>query len=51
MRRLLITKIPNVTVAVTGLKPVIDTWTFATDGRTLTRDADDHIEILVYGKQ
>lgn len=44
-------KVPNVTVVVTGLKPVIDTWTLATDGRTLTHDADDHHEIFVYDKQ
>ena len=44
-------KIPNATVIVTGLKPVIDTWTLAADGRTLTHDADDHKEIYVYEKQ
>ena len=44
-------KIPNVTVVVTGLKPVIDTWTLAVEGRTLTHDADDHKEIYVYEKQ
>ena len=44
-------KIPNVTVVVTGLKPVIDTWTLAAEGRTLTHDADDHKEIYVYEKQ
>jgi hypothetical protein len=44
-------KVPNVTVVVTGLKPVIDTWTLAADGRTLTHDADDHKEIFVYDKQ
>ena len=44
-------KIPNATVVVTGLKPVIDTWTLAADGRTLTHDADDHKEIYVYEKQ
>lgn len=44
-------KIPNVTVVVTGLKPVIDTWTLAGDGRILTHDADDHKEIFVYDKQ
>ena len=44
-------KIPNATVAVTGLKPVIDTWRLATDGRTLTNDAADHKEIYVYEKQ
>jgi len=44
-------KVPNATVVVTGLKPVIDTWTLATDGRTLTHDASDHKEIYVYEKQ
>ena len=44
-------KIPNATVAVTGLKPVIDTWRLATDGRTVTNDAADHKEIDVYEKQ
>jgi hypothetical protein len=44
-------KVPNATVVVTGLKPVVDTWTLATDGRTLTHDADDHNEIYVYEKQ
>ena len=43
--------IPNVTVTVTGLKPIIDTWTLAADGRTLTHDAADHKEIFVYDKQ
>jgi hypothetical protein len=44
-------KVPNATVIVTGLKPVIDTWTLAADGRTLTHDAGDHKEICVYEKQ
>lgn len=44
-------KVPNVTVIVTGLKPVIDTWTLSTDGRTLSHDSDDHKEISVYEKQ
>jgi flagellar hook assembly protein FlgD len=44
-------KIPNATVVVTGLKPVVDTWTLAGDGRTLTHDAGDHKEIYVYEKQ
>jgi hypothetical protein len=44
-------KVPNATVVVTGLKPVIDTWTLAADGRTLTHDAGDHKEIYVYQKQ
>jgi hypothetical protein len=44
-------KIPNATVVVTGLKPIVDTWTLAADGRTLTHDADDHKEIYVYEKQ
>ena len=44
-------KVPNATVVVTGLKPVIDTWTLAADGRTLTHDTGDHKEIYVYEKQ
>ncbi len=44
-------KVPNVTVVVTGLKPVVDTWTLAADGRTLTNDANDHKEIYIYEKQ
>jgi hypothetical protein len=44
-------KVPNATVVVTGLKPVIDTWTLAADGRTLTHDAADHKEIYAYEKQ
>jgi hypothetical protein len=44
-------KIPNATVVVSGLKPVVDTWTLAADGRTLTHDAADHKEIYVYEKQ
>lgn len=44
-------KIPNATVVVTGLKPVIDTWTLSADGRTLTHDSADHTEIYVYEKQ
>jgi hypothetical protein len=44
-------KVPNATVVVTGLKPVIYTWTLAVDGRTLTNDAADHKEIFVYDKQ
>ena len=44
-------KVPNATVVVTGLKPVIDTWTLAADGRTLTHDADGHKETYVYERQ
>jgi hypothetical protein len=44
-------KVPNATVVVTGLKPIVDTWTLSADGRTLTHDADDHKEIYVYDKQ
>jgi hypothetical protein len=44
-------KVPNATVVVTGLKPVVDTWTLTAEGRTLTHDADDHKEIYVYEKQ
>ena len=43
-------KIPNATVVVTGLKPIIDTWTISPDGRTLTHDFD-HKEIYIYEKQ
>ena len=44
-------KIPNATVVVTGLKPVVDTWTLSADGRTLTHDGADHKEIYLYEKQ
>jgi hypothetical protein len=44
-------KIPNVVVNVSGLKPVIDRWTLAADGRTLTHEADDAKQISVYDKQ
>jgi hypothetical protein len=44
-------KVPNATVIVTGLKPVVDTWTLSADGRTLTHDANDHKEIYVFEKQ
>ena len=44
-------KVPNATVVVTGLKPIIDTWTLSADGRTLTHDADHHKETYVYEKQ
>ena len=44
-------KVPNATVVVTGLKPIIDTWTLSADGRTLTHDAADHKEIYIYEKQ
>ena len=44
-------KIPKATVIVTGLNPVIDTWTLTAEGRILTQDADDHKEIYVYEKQ
>ena len=44
-------KVPNATVVVTGLKPVIDTWTLAAHGRTFTHDAGDDKEIYVYEKQ
>jgi hypothetical protein len=44
-------KVPNATVVVTGLKPVIDTWTLAADGRTLSPDVGDHKEIYIYEKQ
>jgi hypothetical protein len=44
-------KIPNVVVAVSGLKPVIDTWALGADGRTLTHETGDPKEIFVYDKQ
>lgn len=44
-------KVPNATVIVTGLKPIIDTWALSADARTLTHDAADHKEIYVYEKQ
>jgi hypothetical protein len=44
-------KVPNATVVVTGLKPIIDTWTLAADGRTLTHEADSQKEIYVFEKQ
>jgi hypothetical protein len=44
-------KVPNATVVVTGLKPVVDTWTLSADGKVLTHDAADHKEIYVYEKQ
>jgi hypothetical protein len=44
-------KVPNVTVVVTGLKPIVDIWSLAGDGRTLTHDANDHKEIYIYERQ
>lgn len=44
-------KIPNVTVNVSGLKPVVDTWTLAQDGRTLTNETADPKEIRVFERQ
>ena len=44
-------KIPNVVVNVSGLKPVIDRWTLAADGRTLTHETYDPKELSVYDKQ
>ena len=44
-------KIPNVVVTVSGLKPVIDTWTQAPDGRTLTHETNDGKEIFAYDRQ
>jgi len=44
-------KIPNATVVVTGLKPIIDTWTLTAEGRALTHEANDHKESYVYEKQ
>jgi hypothetical protein len=44
-------KIPNVGVNVSGLKPVIDKWALAADGRTLTHETYDPKQISVYDKQ
>lgn len=44
-------KVPNVVVSVSGLKPVIDKWTLAPDGRTLTHETEDLKEIRIYEKQ
>jgi len=44
-------KIPNVVVNVSGLEPVIDRWTLAADGRTLTHESYDPKELYVYDKQ
>jgi hypothetical protein len=44
-------KIPNATVVVTGLKPIVDTWTLGSEGRTLTHEAADHKESYVYEKR
>ena len=44
-------KIPNVTVAVSGLKPIVDRWTLSPDGRTLSHEAPDGKEIFIYDKQ
>jgi len=44
-------KIPNVTVSVSGLKPVVDKWILSPDGRTLSHDANDGKEVYVYDKQ
>jgi hypothetical protein len=42
--------VPNVVVDVTGRKPVVDTWTLATDGRALTHEIDNPKQIFVYDK-
>jgi len=44
-------KIPNATVSVSGLKPIVDRWTLAADGRMLIHEAPDSKEMLVYDKQ
>lgn len=43
-------KVPNVVVTVSGLKPIIDRWTLAPDGRTLSHETDDPKQIFVYDK-
>jgi hypothetical protein len=42
------TNVPNVVVTV---KPDVDTWTLAKDGRTLAHETDNTKEIFVYDKQ
>jgi hypothetical protein len=44
-------KVPNATVMVTGLKPVIDTWTLSADRHSLSHDTPDHKEVLFYDRQ
>jgi len=44
-------KIPNVTVSVSGLKPIVDKWSLDPDGRTLSHDEDSGKEVFVYDKQ
>jgi len=44
-------KIPNVTVSVSGLKPVVDKWSLSPDGRTFSHDEDGGKEVFVYDKQ
>ncbi len=44
-------KILNVSVNVSGLKPIVAKWSLSADGRTLIDDAADGKQILVYDKQ
>jgi hypothetical protein len=45
-------KVPNVVVTVSGLKPIIDRWTLAPDGRTLSHETnDDTKQIFIFDKQ
>jgi len=44
-------KIPNVTVSVSGLKPVVDKWTVSPDGKSLSYEAPDASEVRVYDRQ
>lgn len=44
-------KVPNATVVVSGLKPVVDRWSLSPDGRTLSHEVPDSKEVFVYDKQ
>jgi hypothetical protein len=45
-------KVPNVVVTVSGLKPIIDRWTLAPDGRALSHETnDDPKQIFIFDKQ
>lgn len=44
-------KIPNLSLNVQGLKPLVDKWTVSSDGRTLSHLSPDGTETRVYDKQ
>lgn len=44
-------RVPNVAVSVSGLKPIVDRWTLAPDGRALSHEAADGKQVFVYDKQ